>query len=176
MATNINSLSKATNNPLLKQATRELITSIMGAIVDANENGKYIVEHNLPVSFVAGGINKADAQLIVWTDVITALRTPVSEGGKGFKNVKLVRHGAERFTLVVTWDSGLSMDERNRRMEILRAVCVAEPAKQQPIAPEMPTVVPTRPQTPTVMRSPVTGYDGAFMSPLSQWRNRGSEM
>lgn len=186
MSVTINSLSKATNNPLLKQVTRELITSIMGSIVDANENGKCMIEYDLPVSFIASGISKADAQLIVWTDVISALSLPVTEGGRGFKNVKLVRSGAERFTLIVAWDSGLTEDERTRRMDILRSAYAVEnkpdalrhseneasaPSRRHENGQQQPLA---RTQTP-VTQSPVRhgNHPQQYLSPLSQWRYSG---
>ncbi len=126
----IQSLSKLGNNVFIKDAVRELTTAIMSAVAEANDSGRQQVEYELPVSFTVGGISKADAQLLIWTDTITAITDPVSKGGRGFSNVKLRKESGEKVYLVVSWESGMAQEERQRRLKLLQDMMCAPSLKR----------------------------------------------
>lgn len=189
MSINIQTLSRSGNNPLLKDTARELVNAIMAAVADANDGGHRTLEYELPVSFTTSGISKADSQLIVWTDVICAITSPVAEGGRGFTDVKLKRDSTEKVYLVISWDNGMTVEERQRRLKVLKdamGTALQCPVQQNASHLQPPPRLQSARTTPVVGHTPVNQHpfqgidwtqpnDSAHvrsptMSPLSQWR------
>jgi hypothetical protein len=122
----INSLPRNTDSIFVRSTVNDLISSIMEKIIEANDNSGDKIVYELPCTFsMIPNLSRADAQLIVLSDVITVLKTPVAEGGKGFTDTRLITdRGVPK--LEIRWKNGMSDEERRRRVQILEDVRVQE--------------------------------------------------
>ncbi len=128
----INTLPRTVENGFVKTVINELVMAIMETILEANDNSGNQIVYELPCSFsMIPNLSKADAQLIVWSEVILVFKTPVAEGGKGFTNTRLIYDkGVPR--LEIKWSNGMTNEERTRRRQIIDACTTKK-------KPELPT-------------------------------------
>jgi hypothetical protein len=120
----IDSLSRNADNVFVRATVNDLVAAIMDKIIEANDNSGSKIVYELPCTFsMIPNLTRADAQLIVLSDVITIFKTPVAEGGKGFTNTRLIcGPGAPK--LEITWVNGMSEEERERRKQVLNSARV----------------------------------------------------
>ena len=133
----IDTLPRTVENGFIKTAINDLVLAIMEMILEANDNSGNHIIYELPCSFsMIPNLTRADAQLIVWSEVINIFRTPVAEGGKGFTDTKLIcDKGVPR--LEIKWSNGMTDAERIRRKQIIDSARYT-PAKKRSPAPRGP--------------------------------------
>jgi hypothetical protein len=115
----VQTLRSMENDDILQSIVNDQIAAIDSNIILAHKNGQSSVEYVLPVNFSIGTLNKADAQILVYSELITAYKKPMVSGGKGFVNTT-INIGVVT-TLYITWLNGLSDEEKDRRRNLLRA-------------------------------------------------------
>jgi|HigsolmetaAR206D_1030411.scaffolds.fasta_scaffold15409_2 hypothetical protein len=102
---------------LLQNVVHEQVRVIDAAILTAHAAGLDCIGHELPTNFNVSNINKSDAQLYVYSELINIYRRPESEGGKGFTDVVFERGPPPK--IFIKWMNGLSPEEREERRKIV---------------------------------------------------------
>lgn len=111
-------LQSRTNYRIINEIVQAHIQSIDTHINLAHASGRNYVIYELPSNFSINNLSNADAKLLVYTELLKVLTSPVPSG-KGFKNVK-IKLGAKSF-LYIKWEDGLlSKAEKENRYAILR--------------------------------------------------------
>ena len=96
---------------------------IMDAQIERNNaGGQNCAILELPTHFSAtNGVDSADMQLIIYSDLVSLYRGSIATGGKGFEKVHLDMRDMTKPKLIVRWNIGLSTDERQTRRSIIQA-------------------------------------------------------
>lgn len=107
----------------LRRIVQDQITQIDAMILEAQTAGANRIDYYLPTTFSDVGMPRADAQLLVYSDLVDVYQQPEPQG-KGFPIVSIDGFNGsaqEKPTLRVGWVNALDPEEKKRRMEILYA-------------------------------------------------------
>jgi hypothetical protein len=113
---NIQKLSQASSRTLIRAQVEECVKFIDSLIETTHASGNNIINYSLPTNFVFDGYTLADAQLIVYSDLVAKYKTPIESGGKGFSETYYYSSPPR---LVIRWKIGLTKSEREDRIAIL---------------------------------------------------------
>jgi hypothetical protein len=106
-----------------RKIVREIVSDqerlIDASILTAHRSGFNHIEHELPVNFNISNMDKADAQTMIYSELLTIYKSPESAGGKGFENVHIDMISLKPI-LRINWLNGMDDDERRRRREYIR--------------------------------------------------------
>jgi hypothetical protein len=116
-------LSRLTQNSsraMLQNIVRDQIKMIDAAITTAHTSGFGRIEHELPTNFALNNMQKADAQLMVYSEVLLLLTMSEESGGKGFEHVKIdIAPAGNKAILIVQWINGIDNEEMSARKELI---------------------------------------------------------
>ena len=108
-------LSRLTQNSsrtVIQNIVREQLKLIDAAIISAHHSGFNKIEHQLPVNFGINNMVKADAQIMIYSEIIMLLTTPEEQGGKGFDHVWIdITPVGNNATLIIQWLNGMDNEE-----------------------------------------------------------------
>lgn len=119
-------LSKLTQNSsrsIVRGIIKEQIKFIDSKILTAHNSGFNQIEHELPINFGINNMDKSNAQIMVYSEIIYMLTLPEAEGGKGFEedNVTIeISAAGEHAVLWIKWMNGMDVDEQSLRKQIIR--------------------------------------------------------
>jgi hypothetical protein len=123
---------------IARDTVRELRIHIDRAIETAHASGVNYVEYALPSNFDIPGITRQDAQLLIYSDLVSLYRRPETSGGKGFTDT-CVRSAAgvgarsrPATVFCVSWTVSLPTAERERRRRVISAAAAAAVAPPSP--------------------------------------------
>ena len=116
-------LSRLTQNSsrsVIQNIVREQIKLIDAAIISAHTSGFSKIEHQLPINFGINNMMKADAQIMVYSEIILLLTTPEEDGGKGFTDVWIdITTAGNKAVLIVQWLNGMDNEEITERKKMI---------------------------------------------------------
>lgn len=105
---------------IAQDTIREHTELIDSAISSAHAVGFNRIAYELPAAFGFSNLSKADQQTFVYSELLKIYRDPEPDG-KGFPEVSItLDNKTEKNTIHIGWQNGMSDDERDRRMEIIR--------------------------------------------------------
>lgn len=112
---------------IVQDVLREHTDLIDAAITSAHAAGFNRVTYELPSAFGISNLSKADQQTFIYSELLQIYREPEPKG-KGFPDVSItLDKKTEKNTLHISWQNGMSEEERNARMEIIRQCVRAAP-------------------------------------------------
>lgn len=118
MATGVtlSSLHAKSNRPLIKSTVNDIIRIIDNQILTQHSGGFNVAEVELPVNFNINGLNRADAQILVYSEIIKAYLA------KGWpeEDIALRQASGERTLFTIQWLVGMDADEKEERLSIIR--------------------------------------------------------
>jgi len=100
-----------------KEAVQNECLRIDEQIMKDSRAGLSYTQYTLSSFYYIGAMNREDAQLYVYTELLKVYNLPEAQGGKGFSAKISFRDG--KSILFVKWNSGMSSDEKNRRKNYL---------------------------------------------------------
>lgn len=116
-------LSRLTQNSsraVLQNHVREQIKMIDAAITTAHHSGFSMIEHQLPTNFSLNNMQKIDAQVMVYSELLLMLTLSEEEGGKGFEHVKIdISPSGDKASIIVQWVNGMDNDEMAERKKLI---------------------------------------------------------
>src|ERR1700761_4000336 len=98
----------------LDHIINDLINIIDSKILTAHESGFNFVTYELPLSFNINNMDQRDAQIYVYSEILTIYKTK-----KGFNFVDM-KFDHEKTVLCVRWINGMTNEERKKREDIIR--------------------------------------------------------
>jgi hypothetical protein len=110
------SLFQKSNREIIRTIVQDQVKSIDSQIAAAHSSGFNRIEHELPVNFNINNLDKADAQTMVYSEILSIYKSPEPEG-KGFKEVYI--DPGVKTTLHIKWLNGMDESERARRRQII---------------------------------------------------------
>lgn len=109
------------NRPM--REAREIINGhiemIDTKILHAHTAGYNSIEYTLPTNIIVNGIDKSDAQLYIYSELVKIYNYPENEGGKGFVGTRFV-HSGDKCFLLIRWQNNMCDIEREERTRILK--------------------------------------------------------
>lgn len=115
----VSELFAKSNRRHVDDVVREQIKIIDAKIQTAHSAGFNGIEHELPINFTINNMNKADAQTLVYSEIIKSYKTPEDEGGKGFEHVRI--DIGPKSVLYINWLNGMDESEREERQNIIKS-------------------------------------------------------
>lgn len=113
----VTALNKHSPRQLIQNIVTEHIRLIDALIIRAHQSGFDHVEYELPVTFGINNMDKSDAQMLIYSELIDIYTRPESDGGKGFNHIGIDL--GIRPKLHITWLNGMSDAERTRRNHVI---------------------------------------------------------
>jgi hypothetical protein len=117
------------NRRIISDIVQEHVRLIDGAITNAHAAGFNRIEYELPVNFSINNMSKADAQTLIYSEILLIYKTPEPEG-KGFEDIR-IEPGVKSSKIFITWLNGMDVDERDDRQRVIRSCLVNAPAKNR---------------------------------------------
>lgn len=114
-ADELQSKSTMTN---VKRIVNEQIKIIDNAIIDAHNSGFNTLTYNLPTNFDLNNMDKSDAQILIYSDIINTYATPIVKGGRGL--TVHIDVGVNPI-LYIHWINGMSESDRLNRVNLIRS-------------------------------------------------------
>ena len=111
-------LYKKSNQEIVDMITSDHIKMIDDKILSSLAQKFNSIIYDLPTTFAVNNMTRADAQLLVYSNLLEMYNKAESEGGKGLKAV-LCDSKSNQPKLYITWTSSLTSDEKTRRKEII---------------------------------------------------------
>lgn len=102
---------------IIQDIVQEQVKVIDVEITTAHSAGFNHIEHELPVNFSINNLDKADAQTMIYSEILMLYKNPENQGGKGFEDV-YIDVGLKPM-LHISWLNGMDDDERKRRKEFI---------------------------------------------------------
>jgi hypothetical protein len=112
------SLFQKSNREIIRTIVQDQVKSIDSQISAAHSSGFNHIEHELPVNFNINNLDKADAQTMIYSEILSIYKSPEPEG-KGFDKV-YIDLGVKK-TLHIHWLNGMDDEERARRRQMILA-------------------------------------------------------
>lgn len=117
-----------THRELFMKSSRRIITDIVqeqvreidAAILRAHTAGFGSITHELPTVFGLNNVDKADAQVLIYSEILLMYRNPETMGGKGFSDTYIDLR-ATKSMLIIHWQNGMDDDERRSRLDVIKA-------------------------------------------------------
>ncbi len=113
----IRELYSKSNRKIIDEIVRVQVKIIDASILIAHSSGFNYIEHELPVNFNINNLDKADAQTMVYSEILLIYTKPEPEG-KGFENIHI--DVGLKPVLQINWLNGMDDMERSRRIDIIR--------------------------------------------------------
>jgi len=114
------SLIKNSNRTLINNIVNDQIELIDSEIYAAHTAGYDKVIHELPMNFQINNMEKSDAQILIYSELIQIYSKSESDGGKGFKNTFIKFDAAQQKNyLLIFWLNGMNKQERQSRNKII---------------------------------------------------------
>lgn len=104
---------------VVKTIVDSQIEIIDDAILSANSAGGNMIEYDLPIGPVVAGLPRAQAEAVIYSEILQVYEQPIEDGGKGFEHV-YIKHVGNRVLLRIEWENVLSQDEYNARVQYLK--------------------------------------------------------
>ncbi len=128
-------LSRLTANSsrkIIENIISDQLKSIDAEIVTAHTSGFNQISHELPSNFGVNNLAKADAQIMIYSEILIKMTTSEEEGGKGFSNTTIELSANDAAILHVKWMNGMDAEERaNRRQIIQQHQCITSVAPKR---------------------------------------------
>lgn len=132
------SLLQKSNMQMIKTQVDVLMDQIDVTIATVHEGGGNEVYFDLPINFNINGLDNKDAQLMVYTELISLYQE------KGFKDIK-IEPKPSKMIFHIRWINALASNEREKRRQMLAQYM------------QMPTYLhPARTPTESVLVMPTT--------------------
>lgn len=109
-------LFKNSNREIIKNIIQDQIRIIDAKIQVAHSSGFDSITHELPINFIINNMSKSDAQLLIYSELITTYKNPEPDG-KGFRDVHIDL--GSKPMLYIKWINGMDDEERRRRYKII---------------------------------------------------------
>jgi|SRR5271170_1633510 len=110
-------LFKQSNRDVVQVLVLDQISVIDAKIAVAHQAGFNTIDYELPVNFSINNMDKADAQTLVYSELIKLYKDPEPRG-KGFHETYIELAPTPR--LHVFWVNGMDQVERKQRNELIR--------------------------------------------------------
>jgi hypothetical protein len=108
---------------IIQDIVKEQIRVIDAEINTSHTSGFNSIIHDLPANFNISGMDKFDAQTIVYSDILATYKNP-EPMGKGFKSVYIER--GEPAKLYISWVNGIDETERRQRVDFIKSCYLPE--------------------------------------------------
>lgn len=115
----IQTLRGTSNNDIMRSIVNDHVKIIDAQILSTHNAGLSRIEYELPNNFCINNLDKADAQLLIYSELLRIYKDPISAGGKGF-NDTTIEIGSTTW-LRIAWVNGLSDQERESRKQLIRS-------------------------------------------------------
>lgn len=116
-------LLEKSSRPLVDIYVEDLVRKIDTEILTAHKLNKDNTTVELPTIFSINNMDKADAQTLIYSEIILLYTRPVEQGGRGFK--VRIDIGIKTF-IHIKWVNGMDEDEKNKRKKIIRDVSIGK--------------------------------------------------
>ncbi len=121
-----------TQRELFARSDRRIIQEIVSeqervidtAILTAHKAGFNQIEHELPQNFNINNLDKADAQTLIYSEILMMYKKPEGQGGKEVESVTI--DVGIKPMLHIKWLNGMDDDERHVRKEYIKQ-CIRTP-------------------------------------------------
>ena len=113
----INTLYGSSNREIIRTLVLDQMKIIDTKIQTAHQSGFNRIEHELPTNFAINNMDKADAQIMIYSEIIGMYKKPVEQGGKGFDET-FINLGTTTI-LSMQWLNGMDREERERRKKLI---------------------------------------------------------
>lgn len=113
---------------IIQDIVKEQVRVIDTEINTSHSSGFNSIIYDLPVNFNISGMDKFDAQTIIYSDILYTYKNP-EPIGKGFKNVYIER--GEPAKLYISWVNGIEDEERRQRLEFIKSCYLPESLKKK---------------------------------------------
>jgi len=113
------SLKKMSKRSMFDGIIRDIIRMIDSKIYTAHDAGFNQIEHDLPTNFSINNLDKSDAQILVYSEVIKTYTLPEDEGGKGFPDTTITLT-ATRSIIKIRWHNGMDKADRISRTNLIK--------------------------------------------------------
>jgi hypothetical protein len=117
----LSKLTATSSRKIVENIIHEQLKMIDAKILTAHNAGFNQVEHELPINFGVNNLAKSDAQIMIYSEIITIMTTPEEMGGKGFDNVWIdISPSGLKASLHIKWMNGMDDEEKQQRRAIIR--------------------------------------------------------
>jgi hypothetical protein len=116
-------LLEKSSRPMVDIYVEDLVRKIDTEILTAHKLNKDSTTVELPTIFSINNMDKADAQTLIYSEIILLYKRPVEQGGRGF-NVH-IDIGIRTF-IHIKWINGMNDEEKNQRKKIIRDVSIGK--------------------------------------------------
>ena len=100
-------------------------------IQDAYIAGQTGIMYELPFTFDIGNLSGDDARILVYSELISLMRRPTDQGGKGFDDT-FITLNKKSTVLTVKWRSIFSAEEKKARRDIIDSAKLSNLPKRTP--------------------------------------------
>ena len=110
-------LSKQSNRAIINSIVKKQIEIIDAKITTAHQSGFNSIKHELPDTFVIANMDKSDAQIMIYYQILLIYNKPESQGGKGI-NARIQNTGVNNI-LLLAWLNGMTDEERKQKKALI---------------------------------------------------------
>lgn len=123
-------LTANSSRNIIANIVSEQIKMIDAKIVTAHTAGFNKIAYELPINFGVNNLAKADAQLIIYSELLSIYSKSEEEGGKGFNKVAIdIDRSGTSATFFVQWMNGMDEEEREQRRKIITQFAIVQKPK-----------------------------------------------
>lgn len=111
--------SSSSNSKIAETLVNDQVRLIDESIKTTHEAGYDRINYELPANFIINKMSKADAQTLIYSEILMKYKLPESKGGKGFDNVKITL-GAKNI-LHIGWCNSMTASEKSQRLQFIES-------------------------------------------------------
>lgn len=111
---------------IVKEIVSEHVKIIDASITAAHSAGFNHVEYDLPNNFGINNLDKADAQTMIYSEILMTYKNAEKDGGKGFEDVRIIIGKSHK--IHIGWLNGMDDTERAARKAFILG-CIAKTAR-----------------------------------------------
>jgi len=116
----LSKLTEKSDRAVINNIVRDQVKMIDSEIIIAHNAGFNRIEHPLPSNFGINNMDKKEAQLMIYSELISIYTTPENKNGKGFINVSIEISSKDLTALFcVSWVNGMDIEEKKERQQLL---------------------------------------------------------
>jgi hypothetical protein len=112
-------LLEKSDSAIITNIVKDQIRAIDTLITAAHHSGFNRIEHILPVNFGINNMDKKEAQIMIYSELIDIFTKPENQGGKGFEDVTIDASAVTDTIFSVKWTNGMNPEEIKRRKNIV---------------------------------------------------------